>query len=158
MGLTLFGEMREKIIASVVSGQRITTAWWNQLRLKWQRVNAPEASLSVKNPNYHVAPPDHGPHHGGEYGHQNAQCSTSIELAHFSEFSTKPKGRCRAVPAFIVATSKHQTFDLRDPHHEIGGTPAASRAFSRIMWSHATALGLCPLQLAWPAGQGRAQR
>ena len=50
MGLTLFGEIREKKIASVVSGQRSTTAWWNQLRLKWQRVNAPEASLSFKRP------------------------------------------------------------------------------------------------------------
>ena len=57
MGLTLFGEIKEKELASVVSGQRITTAWWHQLRLKWQRVNAPEVSLSVKNPSDYVAPP-----------------------------------------------------------------------------------------------------
>jgi len=54
--LTLRQEIREKKIESLASKTRISTSWWSQLIVKWNRVNSPSSQLVVKDANGVVDP------------------------------------------------------------------------------------------------------
>ena len=48
---TLFSEIRHGKVAAAKSGKRLSTVWWSNLRLKWQRINSPESLLTITNSN-----------------------------------------------------------------------------------------------------------